>query len=99
MMSPYVRVSTCRKTALGIWIKRLSPSTRFSLVGWNQVVKVLLLTLAFTLFRNVSQRLVISPVNSVCCPFADVSDGGWVSAVDPVRPSVTGAVVESEDCE
>src|SRR5438874_3920678 len=60
MMSPYVRVRTCRKTALGIWICRVSPSARFNLVGWNHVVKVLMLTLAFTCSRNLSQAFAVS---------------------------------------
>jgi hypothetical protein len=33
---------------------------RFSRVGWNQVVKVLMLTRAFTCSRNLSQGFAVS---------------------------------------
>src|SRR5712692_11398936 len=56
-ISPYVRVSTCRNTVLGIWTNSVSPSARFRRVGWNQVAKVLTLTLDFTRSRNLSQEL------------------------------------------
>src|SRR6266446_9660899 len=44
---------------------RVSPSARFNLVGWNQVVKVLMLTRDFTRSRNLSQEFTASRSRSV----------------------------------
>src|SRR6202043_1819524 len=59
-ISPYVRVRTWRKTALGICTNKVSPSARLSRVGWNHVANVLMLTRDLTRSRNLSQELTVS---------------------------------------
>src|SRR5215470_9487901 len=45
---------------------RVSPSARFNLVGWNHVVKVLMLTLDFTCSRNLSHAFLASRSRPTC---------------------------------